>query len=96
MSTAEGHRPGGEPFRVLLRRYRVAAALSQWALAARAALSTRAVGDRERWGTRRPYQETARRLADALNLGPAARPPDGPTLRPVAATAAPESPTVGA
>jgi predicted ATPase/DNA-binding XRE family transcriptional regulator len=80
-------RPAGAPvFGDLLRRHRVAAALSQEALAARAGLSTRAVSDLERGVKQRPYLETVRLLADALELGlperaalaTAARPPRTP------------------
>ncbi|MGH2586645.1 MAG: helix-turn-helix domain-containing protein, partial [Dehalococcoidia bacterium] len=52
----------------LLRRYRVAAGLSQEALAERARLSPRAISDLERGLRRAPYQETVRLLADALDL----------------------------
>jgi predicted ATPase/transcriptional regulator with XRE-family HTH domain len=57
----------------LLRRYRVAAGLSQEALAERARLSPRAISDLERGLRRAPYQETVRLLADALDLPPADR-----------------------
>lgn len=60
-------------FGLLLRRYRMAASLSQEALAERAGLSTQAVGALERGARRRPYPETVRRLADALGLTAAAR-----------------------
>jgi transcriptional regulator with XRE-family HTH domain len=57
-----------ESFAVLLRRHRVAAGLSQEALAERAGLSARAVSDLERGARRAPYRETVRLLADALQL----------------------------
>lgn len=52
----------------LLRRYRIAAGLTQEELAERAALSVRAVGDIERGAKQRPHRETLRLLADALDL----------------------------
>jgi predicted ATPase/transcriptional regulator with XRE-family HTH domain len=64
---------GGESFGAVLRRHRVAAALSQEALAKRAGISTRAVSDLERGVKQRPYLETVRLLADALGLDPAQR-----------------------
>jgi transcriptional regulator with XRE-family HTH domain len=73
MATEAVHQPGDEPFGVLLRRHRVAAALSQEALAARAGLSTRAVSDLERGVKNRPYLDTVRRLAEALGLEPTAQ-----------------------
>jgi predicted ATPase/DNA-binding XRE family transcriptional regulator len=56
------------PFGALLRRYRLAAGLSQEALAERAGLSARAVSDLERGARRAPYRETVRSLVDALGL----------------------------
>jgi predicted ATPase/transcriptional regulator with XRE-family HTH domain len=52
----------------LLRRYRVAAGLTQEELAARATLSARAIGDIERGVKQRPQRETVRLLAEALGL----------------------------
>jgi transcriptional regulator with XRE-family HTH domain len=62
--------PGPDPqsFGKLLRRLRVAAALSQEALAERAGISARAVGDLERGVHHAPRLETVRLLADALAL----------------------------
>lgn len=60
-------------FGSLLRRYRVAAGLSQEELAERAGLSRRGVSDLERGLRRRPYAWTAERLAQALGLGTAER-----------------------
>ncbi|HEY1294256.1 MAG TPA: helix-turn-helix domain-containing protein, partial [Chloroflexota bacterium] len=59
-------------FGALLRSYRVEAGLTQAALAERAGLSVRAVQHLEA-GRGQPYQDTARRLADALPLDLAAR-----------------------
>jgi transcriptional regulator with XRE-family HTH domain len=56
------------PFGVLLKRYRVAAGLSQEALAERARLSTRGISDLERGRHRLPYRDTVARLAEALEL----------------------------
>jgi transcriptional regulator with XRE-family HTH domain len=52
----------------LLRRHRVAAGLTQEALAERAGLSLRGVSDLERGARRAPYHDTAVRLAEALGL----------------------------
>ena len=57
-----------EQFGVLLRQHRVAATLSQEALAERAGVSARAVSDLERGVKLRPHLETVRMLADALRL----------------------------
>jgi predicted ATPase/DNA-binding XRE family transcriptional regulator len=69
MATVE---PGMSPsFGDLLRRHRLAAGLTQEALAERAGLSVRAITDLERGVRRAPYRDTVRRLAAALDLGPA-------------------------
>jgi predicted ATPase/DNA-binding XRE family transcriptional regulator len=57
----------------LLKRYRLAAGLSQEALAARAELSARAISDMERGLRRAPHPDTLERLADALRLSPPQR-----------------------
>jgi predicted ATPase/transcriptional regulator with XRE-family HTH domain len=56
------------PFGELLRRLRIAAALSQETLCARAGLSVRGLSDLERGVHRSPRLETVRLLADALQL----------------------------
>jgi transcriptional regulator with XRE-family HTH domain len=61
------------PFGALLKRYRVAAGLSQEALAERARLSTRGISDLERGRHRLPYRDTVARLAEALGLDGAER-----------------------
>jgi len=61
------------PFSALLRQYRLAAALSQEALAERAALSTRGISNLERGLRRRPHLTTVALLADALALSPGDR-----------------------
>ena len=53
-------------FAALLRHYRMAAGLSQEALAERAGLSVRAISDLERGERRRPYLHTVQQLAAAL------------------------------
>lgn len=63
MATAE------ETFGERLRRYRIAAALSQETLAEKAGLSANAIGALERGTRKRPYPDTLRRLSDALGLG---------------------------
>jgi predicted ATPase/transcriptional regulator with XRE-family HTH domain len=62
-----------EPFGVELRRRRLAAGLSQEALAERAGLSERGVRALERGDRASPRPETLRMLADALGLRGAAR-----------------------
>jgi transcriptional regulator with XRE-family HTH domain len=57
-------------FADLLRRYRLAAGLTQEELAERATLSARAVSDLERGLRTRPQRETIRLLAEALHLNP--------------------------
>lgn len=56
------------PFGEHLRRMRVAAGLSQEALAERAGLSVQAIGALETGKRRRPYPNTVSALADALRL----------------------------
>jgi tetratricopeptide (TPR) repeat protein/transcriptional regulator with XRE-family HTH domain len=56
-------------FGTLLRRYRVAAGLSQEELAERARLSVRTVGDLERGVSHAPRKDTVALLAQALDLG---------------------------
>src|SRR5689334_13009867 len=60
--------PRNVQFADLLRQHRIAAALSQEALAERAGISARAVSDLERGVKQRPHLETVRMLADALDL----------------------------
>src|SRR2546427_1901000 len=55
-------------FGELLRRYRLAAGLTQEALARQAGLSARGIADLERGARRSPYPDTIQRLADALLL----------------------------
>jgi predicted ATPase/transcriptional regulator with XRE-family HTH domain len=59
---------GVQAFGALLRRRRVAAGLSQEALAERAGLSVRGLSDLERGVRNAPYPSTIARLADALSL----------------------------
>jgi predicted ATPase/DNA-binding XRE family transcriptional regulator len=61
------------PFGTLLRRHRLAAGLSQEALAERAGLSARAVRALEGGQRRAPHPHTVRQLARALRLAPADR-----------------------
>src|SRR5581483_6575111 len=55
-------------FADLLRRRRVAAGLTQEALAERAGLSARAISDLERGLHRHPHRDTVQLIADALEL----------------------------
>ncbi len=55
-------------FADLLKRFRVAAGMTQEELAERASLSARAISDLERGVKKRPQRETVRLLADALEL----------------------------
>jgi len=57
-------------FGTLLRRYRIAAGLSQGDLAERARLSARAISDLERGARRAPYHTTVAQLVAALGLAP--------------------------
>jgi transcriptional regulator with XRE-family HTH domain len=56
------------PFGTLLRELRLAANLSQEALAERARLSTEGISALERGARKAPYRETVALLARALNL----------------------------
>lgn len=84
----------------VLKRYRIAAGLTQEELAAAAGLSVRGISDLERGRRSHPYYETVRLLADALGLGDegraallaAARAPEAWRDAP-AAPCAPEPPT---
>jgi transcriptional regulator with XRE-family HTH domain/DNA polymerase III delta prime subunit len=64
--------PSG-PFGDLLRRYRLAAGLTQEELAERAHLSVQAIGALERGDRRAPRRDTLALLADALQLAPEER-----------------------
>src|SRR5947209_3362519 len=55
-------------FGALLKRYRLAAGLTQEALAERAGISTRAVSDLERGLYQAPQRDTVARLSAALEL----------------------------
>ena len=59
---------GEQRFGDVLRHYRAVAGLTQEGLAERAGLSRRGIADLERGARRFPYPDTARRLADALDL----------------------------
>jgi predicted ATPase/DNA-binding XRE family transcriptional regulator len=64
-----GDRAEGEQrFGDVLRHYRALAGLTQEGLAERAGLSRRGIADLERGARHFPYPDTARRLADALDL----------------------------
>jgi predicted ATPase/DNA-binding XRE family transcriptional regulator len=69
----EERAPSSLAFGVLLRRYRLAADLSQEALAERARMSVEGISALERGFRRRPQRETLALLAQALELGPAER-----------------------
>ncbi len=62
---------GGATFGALLRRYRIAAGLSQEALGERAGLTAQAISALERGLRRAPYRETVAMLVAALGLGAA-------------------------
>src|SRR5438046_10506079 len=57
-------------FGTLLKRYRLAAGLSQRALAGRAQLSARGLSDLERGVRRAPREDTVQQLTEALELEP--------------------------
>src|ERR671934_2534364 len=60
-------------FGTLLRRYRIAAGLTQEELAERAGLSGRTIGDTERGVVHAPRKDTVALLAEALALNPQER-----------------------
>jgi len=64
---------GRGTFAELLRQHRLAAGLTQEALADRAGLSVRGIADLERGARRYPHFDTLHRLAQALELDPAGR-----------------------
>src|ERR671911_883453 len=70
---AMGTREGSGDFGGRLRRHREAAGLSQEELAERAALTAKAISALERGERQRPYPQTVRALAEALNLSDADR-----------------------
>jgi len=92
-------------FGALLRRRRVAAGLTQDALAERSGISAQAISALERGWRRRPHHDTVAMLADGLGLGPSeresflavARPacPRGPRRSPAAELPVPATPLVG-
>ena len=55
-------------FGILLKRYRIAAGLTQEALAARAGLSSRTIADLERGINRLPRHDTFELIMTALNV----------------------------
>src|SRR5438477_1099804 len=61
-------------FGPLLRRYRLAAGLTQEELAERARVSARSIGDIERGVSRAPRKDTVALLAEALGLAVHERP----------------------
>ena len=63
-----GRAPGSPDFGMLLRQYRLAAALSQEALAERARMSTQGISALERGYRRTPQRETLALLSGALAL----------------------------
>jgi transcriptional regulator with XRE-family HTH domain len=66
--------PGETPqFGRVLRQYRLAAGLTQDALAEKAGLSARGIADLERGARRFPHADTIERLAKALELSPSER-----------------------
>ena len=77
-----------QSFGALLKEYRLAAGLTQEALAERAGLSTRAISDLERGVNRAPRQETLDLLAQALALPARKRALLATTARPLGASAA--------
>jgi len=68
----EKERVAVSAFGMLLRRHRLAAGLSQEALAELARMSSVGIGALERGDRRSPYRETVALLAKALRLSPAA------------------------
>src|SRR5262245_23815926 len=64
---------GPSEFGFRLREHRLAAGLTQEELAEHAGLSARGISDLERGLKKRPYSDTVRRLADALDLDSTSR-----------------------
>src|SRR5262245_32718352 len=91
------------PFGELLKRYRIAAGLTQETLAERAQMSVRGISDLERGGRRAPFPKTVALLAAALDLteheqawflaaasrGPVPTPDRRPTIAPLPGIAPP-------
>ena len=73
METAGPSTPRESSFGALLRRHRLAAGLTQEALAERAGISERSIRDFERGVARRPHRETVDLLVEALGLASARR-----------------------
>lgn len=71
ISSPEGEAPA--PFAVLLKRFRIAAGLTQESLAVRAQMSRKAISALERGERLRPRQDTVHLLADVLTLTDADR-----------------------
>ncbi len=82
----------GEPFGSVLREFRLAAGLSQEALADRASLSAAAISTLERSARRAPQRQTIALLAEGLRLSPE----DRSRLEAVAASFRPRGPRNGA
>ena len=76
-------------FGTLLRRYRIAAGLTQEELAERAGLSGRTIGDMERGVGHTPRKDTVALLAEALALSPQDRVVFAEAARRLGAAAAP-------
>jgi transcriptional regulator with XRE-family HTH domain len=70
---AKGDEPADHPFSRLLRRYRLAAGLTQEELAERAGVSRRSIGDMERGLPHVPHKENLTLLAETLGLSPEER-----------------------
>src|SRR6516225_418760 len=95
----ERHSAGS--FAELLKRYRLAAGLTQEELAARAQASPRGVSDLERGKRTKPHLPTVRALADAMALSEAdragfltaAQGTGSPVPTPESASSPPEVPT---
>jgi predicted ATPase/class 3 adenylate cyclase len=98
--------PTSAPFAALLKRYRLAAGLSQEELASRAGLSSRGISDLERGIRVNPRPATVRLLADALGLsatdratflaaaqGSALQPPTPAPVEPPSSSDVPSAPT---
>src|SRR5271154_4246314 len=79
-------------FGALLREFRLAARLSQEALAERAGMSARGISDLERGIHRAPYQQTVNLLLDALGLDREQRALMAAARRPGRITAVPVRP----
>jgi transcriptional regulator with XRE-family HTH domain len=91
-ASVERETPQTEPLGALLRRWRLAAGMSQEALAERTGLSAKGIAQLETGRRTSPRAETLRLLAEALDLNPTQRADLAAASRPGTNLAAPAPP----